>query len=506
MKKAKYVFGIVITLTVILTSLSETISQNNNMKDRFYIGPINFYFLEALRTQNHRDWYSQLSYNSMQNYCGHFDSLLANWGTQKDGGFFEDTSAYAYYIRGVIKQWYDSAQINSLILEREKILRAAFGQRSTYQAEYVGSWVGKFPAYGFDTSDFKYNHDVIDNWMDDTVISKYCQVGIDTAGFMVKGLVDNCEQTNDISIVTDNSSGRRLYSDIKQLNYANRWYIKPRMRIDSIYAKANPDTAVVMVYVKNFNGDFIDSTLLKCKNFIIYDENNIKHYNGRYIENYYNLPTDFSLSVMAYKLAEGFDEIYNSKVDYQIKWLGKVDVWLDYVRVDDSWAHSLFTETYESEGLPNNNNPWKFHRAIHDEVTAFKNMPGLASFWVDECWYNNIPCIAEVNRLVKYYSGDSISITFIADPQAFVGGGGLRYKGNDWSVNWGSVYDTLFRMGAISNQIICQFFPQQWFILYPSNLTLETLRIINQGQQDAFPQQITMITMGIIHLRQRVDI
>ena len=452
MKNFKYISALLIMLSLVFFSLSETISQSSNMKDRFYIGPMNFYYLESLRTQNHLSWYSQLSYNAMQNYCGHFDSLPANWGNQKDGGFFEDTSYYADYIRAVINQWHDSAQTNSLILEREKILRAAYGQRSTYQAEGVGTWEGKFPAYGYAYSDFDAGHDTTEYWMGETVTRKLCRAGIDSPGFMVKELVDNCEQTNNTDTTNSNSSGlhERLFSDLKQSNYNHRWYIKPRMRIDSLYAKANPDTAVVMIYVLDFSGTVFDSTLIKCKYFLDLTNPLNPKYNGCYIENYYNLPHDTTLSVSARILANGKENQpdTDSKVDYQIKWLGKVDVWLDYVRVDDSWAHYLFTDTYENE--PNNrNNPWKFHRAIHDEVTAFKNMPGLSYFWVDECGFNNIPCIAEVNKLVKQYSGDTLSITFIADPIAFVGNGGLRYKGSDsipddWSVNWHTTYEELF--------------------------------------------------------------
>lgn len=482
-KKFKYISALLITLYLVFFSLSETISQNSNMKDRFYLGPMNFYFLENLRTHNHLEWYSRLSYNAMQNYCGHFDFLPSDWNSssQRDGGFFEDASSYAEYIRGVIKQWHDSAKENSLILEREKIMRAAYGQRSTYQAEGVGTWAGKFPAYGYAYSDYDAGHDITENWMGEIVTSKLCRAGIDSPGFMVKGLVDNCEQTNNTDTTNSNSSGlqERLFSDIKQSNYNHRWYIKPKMRIDSLYAKANPDTAVVMVYVTNFKGDFIDSALITCFNFLVLDQIGNKFYNGCYIENYYNLPHDTTLSVSSRVLANGKNNLPDteSKVDYQIKWLGKVDVWLDYVRVDDSWAHYLFTDTYENE-INNPNNKWKFHRAIHDEVTAFKNIPGLAYFWVDECGFNNIPCIAEVNRLVKLYSGDTLSITFIADPIAYVGNGGLRYKGgaadpDDWSVNWNTAYKELFGQGAISNQVIGQFFPQHWYLLYPHNLSLD---------------------------------
>jgi hypothetical protein len=465
-------FSVIVAVVFVMFSIQTLTPQSKHMQDGFFIGPMNFYYLEVLRTQNHIDWYKQLSYNAMQNYCGHFDYIANDWKnkTQRDGGFFEETSDYADYIRNVINQWYSISKSNSLVMEREKILRPAYGQRSTYQAEDAGSWENKFPAYGFSSSDFDKSHDVDDNRQNENIRSKRCSAGIDREGFMVKGLVDNCEQINDVRIVanTDNTSGTRAFSDIKQPDYENRWYIKPRMRIDPAFAKSNPGVPVVMVYVKNFKGIIIDSTLITCNNFLSPDANGNKSYDGSYIEIYFNLPEN-ALSVPAVKLADGVDNINNSKVDYEIKWLGKADVWLDYVRVDDSWAHFLFTDTYENE--PDNTlNKWKFHRKIKEEVDAFKDTPGFGYFWVDECWYNNIPCIAEVNRLVKEYSGGTTSITFIADPNAFVGGGGLRYKGKDWSVHWKSVYDTLFSMGAVSNQVICQFFPQLFWVLYPHTL------------------------------------
>ncbi|MGV8016708.1 MAG: hypothetical protein AB2L26_00795 [Ignavibacteria bacterium] len=90
-----------------------------------------------------------------------------------------------------------------------------------------------------------------------------------------------------------------------------------------------------------------------------------------------------------------------SQVDYKVYWCGNVDVWLDYVRLDDKWAHFLFTDP----GGTATGNDLNFHRRIHDEVTDLlpsSNSPqGFGYFYVDEYCYNNIPCIAEVNRLVQ---------------------------------------------------------------------------------------------------------
>ena len=78
-----------------------------------------------------------------------------------------------------------------------------------------------------------------------------------------------------------------------------------------------------------------------------------------------------------------------------VKWLGKADVWLDYVRVDDSWAHYLFTDTWEEGQQYSNENMWQFRKKIKEEVDAFMKTDGLGYFWVDEVQFANIECIGE---------------------------------------------------------------------------------------------------------------
>ncbi len=447
------------------------IAQTANLTDRFYIGTMNFFKMEAARSPENLKRYKSLSYNLMQNYCGHFDSLPSDWknSIQRDGGFFEDTASYGNYIRNVILQWYSVSGLNSLILEREKILRPAYGQRSSYQAEDAGSWNGKLPAYGFMYSDFDNSHDITENWMGENVRVKYCKSGKDKPGYVVKVLVDNCEQISSLDVSSENSNGlSRLFSDIKQPSYKNRWYIKPRMRIDAKFALENPDIPVAMVYVLNFKGVCIDSILITCNNFLEIKEGGKKTYDGSYIELYRNMSPE-RMSVSAALLSDGAGNPSDSKVDYMVKWLGKADMWLDYVRLDDSWAHFLFTDSFETE-MNNSLNPWKFHHKIKEEVESFLNIPGLGYFWIDETAFNNIPCIAEVKKLVEKYSNGKYSVTFIADPVAFVGNGLLRNRGADWSIHWKTAYDTLFASNAVSNLIICQFFPQLYWILYPNTL------------------------------------
>ncbi len=485
MRKVKFTICIITLVIIVFTSLSQLNSQGNpNMKSGFYLGPMSHYFLNVLESDSHNQWYKDLSYNMMQSYCGHFDTIEPSLPVgQRDGGFFESIGNYENQMRQVITNWRTIANDNSLIFEREKILRPAYGQRFTYQADIntTGWHNTKFPAYGYDTSET--GQDTTEIWMGENVTSRYCKVGRDTSGFIVKGLYENCSQTNNLKRDPDdqNSSGwNRLYSDIKQQKYGMRWFVKPRMRIDSTYAKAHPNDTVVVIYTRRFDAKIIDSTSIICNNFLIRDEQGNKYYNGRYMERFLNtyLQTNDSanfLSVLSDSLAvgrvDGDTLTFHSKVDYQVKWLGKVDVWLDYVRIDDSWAHYLFTDTYENEISPTSTNIWKFHKRIKEEVEAFNSTNnGLGYFWVDEVQYPNLECIGEVNKLVKQYSGNRLSLLFITDPIAFMGWPAFRASNSSSTVdqaNWDICINKAIDCGALSDIMVTQWFPFYYTVRYP---------------------------------------
>jgi len=473
MKKIKFIICVIISVSIVVISLSDINSQSNNhMKQKFYLGPFNFYFLNILRTDTHKQWYKDLNYNTMQSYCAHLDNFPDEWvnTTKRDGGFFEDISNYAPAMRGVITDWKQTSDDNSLIFEREKILRPAYGQQSIYQAEDPGTWKSKFPGYGYCDTTVKGI-----NYTEGNVSGRKCIKSMNhQSGFMVKGLYENREQVNDTRIIPDNynSDMGRFYSDIKQPKYYNRWYIKPRMRIDSTYAKENPDTAVVMVYIRKLNGK-CDSTLIKCLNFL--DGNNA--YDGRYLERYYHYEdpniSDTTLSVLGSKLAERTNNDPMDSVDYMVKWLGKVDVWLDYVKVEDSWSHYLFTDTWTEGGTYPVHNQWHFRERIKQEVDAFKNTPGLGYFWVDELQFSSIACLGEVNKLVKQYSGGNLSVLTSTDPIIFQGVSGMKNIDSfevysSWK--WDTCFNYLTRHGALTDIMMTSWYPFTYWTRYPGNL------------------------------------
>jgi len=124
------------------------------MKDRFYLGAYNFFFLNQLHNSTHMAFYDNLFYNAMQNYCAHNDFHQENWGSnQYDGGFFEPLANYRDYINNnILGTWRTFSGDNSLIFEREKVLRPCFGQRSTYIVTNPGNHTTEFPDYFYQTS------------------------------------------------------------------------------------------------------------------------------------------------------------------------------------------------------------------------------------------------------------------------------------------------------------------------------------------------------------------
>jgi hypothetical protein len=86
----------------------------------------------------------------MQSYSMHLDRDTIT-PAHRDGGFFDALSTYSLLnMNSVLNIWADSMHNRGLIIEREKVLRAAYGQRSTYQTE-VSNPSAQRPGYGYTT-------------------------------------------------------------------------------------------------------------------------------------------------------------------------------------------------------------------------------------------------------------------------------------------------------------------------------------------------------------------
>jgi len=479
---------LLIPVTVVFVfsiSINTLSSQSTNMKDRFYLGTFNFFFDSLLRTPFYSAVYESLSYNAMQSYGAHIDTIPLEIypGHNFDAGYFDTLDYYRDFTNGILDDWEEITNLanpRSLLFEREKILRPVYGQRSTYQAE---ANINLIPKYYYSTHET--GNDITDNIYGGVTV-RYCSKDTNSAGYVVSGLIENGEQSN-MSILIDsseNSSGRSLYSDIKKNNYKYRWYIKPRIRIDSNYAKQNPDTLVVKIEIHT-SADSIICLDLKCFNFL----DNSLNYNGSYLEVYNNLldslNLNYLLAIPAVDLTghrnRGDDTISykgtTNKTDYRVYWYGKVDMWLDYVRVDDEWAHFLFTDSLESEVL-NTKNVWKFHTKIKEEVEEFSEHPGLGYFYIDEIAYNNIPCLAEVNRLVKKYSNNKTSVLPVYCINCITGSAGFK-ENYDYNELNDSTHNLLKNSGAVSNIYMDEMYPFFHDNFFPHNLEISDYNLQN---------------------------
>ncbi|HEY5123688.1 MAG TPA: T9SS type A sorting domain-containing protein [Ignavibacteria bacterium] len=455
-------------------------AQQSRMKDKFYLGTINDFWKKGYRTTQHQTWYNQLSYNMMQSYNFCLDNPYTGPDSiSKDGGFFGDFSFDNVNTTDAISFWNNFSNDNSLIFTREKVIRPAYGQRSFYLVKYNSSQLktGEInPGYGYlnrsqdPETDYEYGVEAIH------------LTSSSGTGPIVYGLYENNEQTNYLENSTNNSWGHRVMSDYKSEDY--RWFVIPKMRIDPEYALNHLYDEVMQIRVKKYNGLLLKVIHIICKDFFYYDEFNIPHYDGRYLENYF-VDDDINISVKAIELKEGAvtDEYGKtlsqppSQVDYEVYWPGTVDVWIEGVIVEDEWAHYLFSTTYDDEDInPNPNNIYRFHHRLYDEVHSYSNNPGFGYYWVDEGCYNNIACIAEVNRLVKEYSQGHSAIVLNANTEALFFNDGLKEwkpenieKRNAMRKN---LRDTLINTGAISNLWIATSYPFLIWTYYPRNLTL----------------------------------
>ncbi|MCI0472717.1 MAG: hypothetical protein L0Y76_03950 [Ignavibacteria bacterium] len=156
---------------------------------------------------------------------------------------------------------------------------------------------------------------------------------------------------------------------------------------------------------------------------------------------------------MANNLTAGVDieHLENSQVDYAIYWPGNVDVWLDYVRLDDVWAHFLFTDPTGTA----NGNIWNFHDKIHQEVVAISALPGFGYFYLDEYAYNNYPCIAEVNKIIKSYNLNTGLVAMDNEIPAFWKGGSDELKNKPFNI----FFDTLYSSKAVTDILINETYP-----------------------------------------------
>jgi len=127
------------------------------------------------------------------------------------------------------------------------------------------------------------------------------------------------------------------------LNNVNNYiYIKPRMRISTTDAFADPPKLVARIYVLNHDGDTIRYFDINTEAF---RHDNINTYDGRYLEDFWDLQMRVRLDSLNIGRTASYIEWLNKdscKVDFQVHWYGEIDLYIDYMKVMDEPAYNLF--------------------------------------------------------------------------------------------------------------------------------------------------------------------
>lgn len=310
---------------------------------------------------------------------------------------FDSTNAeYVNYherVENIIRTNRDSGMYT--LMNRGKILRLCFGQRSDYQCEEVGMVNPDYWFYTYKNRDNssldsnKTGSDIVDNSIFGNGIKVVrCSTLVDQPGYVVKGLKANREQINCIA-----SWGSKAVDE----NYT--WYVKPKIRLDSIQvSNLNEELPVCKVIITNFQGDIIKSPILRIRHFK-FDNS----YNGRYLEEF-NYSTNDTQLVLNPELTPLFnpncENLWDEDcaVDFQVYWYGQCNMWIDYVRVDNEIAHRLLK-----------GNDVDFERWLKWEADSIATLfPNAAyRFYIEEFEFNQIPCMQYVSRKIDTLDGDN---------------------------------------------------------------------------------------------------
>lgn len=367
-------------------------------------------------------------------------------------------------VSNIMNNWYNTTGIkNTAFYRSSKIEKPCFGQRSTYQVEDNIIQIEKHPGYGYVVSETGRDEDDVSE--NETARVKRCVPGRDPINrYIARNLYENNEQTN---VITQRDYGNAYYSDRKRPGDDFRWYIKPRMRIDKDFANnpANSEKKVIRIEIYNYDGNpAVPPVDVRVKDFL--DANN--RYKGGYKEMYrFDDSNPYKLSVPGNLLATDntdtnayYTPSKKSRVDYRIYWYGEAEVWLDYVRLDDEWAHYLFTDP--DGKLPGNR--YRFGERIKAEVKALSDLPGFGYFYFDEFYYNNIPCVAEVLRLIKSVNPNT-GILMLGPPAVGVAAG-IKNE-----LSWQEIYNYMESQGLLADFALTQTYPFFDYLPLPPNLS-----------------------------------
>jgi hypothetical protein len=370
-------------------------SQVMPMKNGFYLGYQGSLYYNLLWDAYFTQGYLPgLNNNFFQSYGRRFE-----YGDPLDGGFKDNIGIYQQNVNNLLNLWGNTYHNNALFLEREKVKRAGYGQLSDYQAELVPSSIK--PRYGYEN---RSGTDFTETLPGGEVVS-----GINTGDpdnnnehLLLSGLYENEEQIDypESVDVAQNWGINYYFSDVKTLNY--NWYILPRMKIRYEDAHLVTPKKVCQITIVPYDG----ATPVSFDIWTNYFRLQNGSYNEEYIDVFYNGPDWFPISITGSALNHGNPHNSDgrssdpgaSQVDYKIYWYGEVRLWVDRVRVADEWAFYLFHPELDVSIPPYDFAGKTAEECTYSEIGGHQN---FGYFYIDEHRYNNLPCIAKMNEIIK---------------------------------------------------------------------------------------------------------
>lgn len=375
-------------------NISNKTSYANNISDKFLFGAMD----------SHYDYFNNPSFAKLDSLGFNVNSMYTSsqkingrdypTGLDASDNIFNEIGRYKEL---VTTQLGAATSLNGMrnLLCRPKTEWLLHGQRSDYQCENVNLVDTNYWFYSFQNPD-----SIGRSIQDSNKWVRYCNQGVDNAGWVVSRLRANTEQCNPSA----EGTGWRGDSQCE-------WLVKPRIRIPASFPTANPDAPVCRIEVIKEDGTTKAlNEIIKAKHFL----NSSGQYSGEYTEEFTNLENpDF----LKFKGALGTNGFFNarcndtvdgnySKADIKIYWYGNCDMWIDYVRVDNDIADELF------KGLWDTKIKDEVHQIAFHQVS---NVPIGLKFYVEYLNFNQLPCAKYVNKILKESSIGSDTIDLMAD-------------------------------------------------------------------------------------------
>ena len=248
------------------------------------------------------------------------------------------------------------------------------------------------------------------------------------------------------------------HSDLFNFRQNDRgmWHVKPVMKIP---AGTPGSKKVVRIEIIPYGSNKpVRSVTIFAENF----KSNNK-YSGEYVENYSGLDKQLDVSgdTGVNDLNYGRPDDWmlwenNCNVDFRVFWYGECELWFDKMIVDDDVAYELFNPTRQL-GI---------NSRIKQEVENFTGVGGLYSFFTDEVFFSQHPCIKYVTDKMKEYNNNSkISVAITKNADMI----GLK---NDF-LGYGYLLDSI---KPDFLQVDHHGF-QSWSQLLPSNIEIHDMKI-----------------------------